>query len=382
MSAFYLHIPFCRQACRYCDFHFAVSLSYRDEMFQAMIREIKMRKSEFAGEKFSSIYFGGGTPSILMDSELATLMDAIFENYSFEVSPEVTFEANPDDISNKYVLQLQKRGINRLSLGVQSFRDNDLQIMRRSHNAGQALKAIRTAQDLGLTNINIDLMYGVPGLDLQAWITNLEQAFGSHVQHISAYHLTYEPGTVFDHWQKKGRLVPISEEAGVSQFGVLQSMSSAHGFIHYEISNFAREGFYSKHNTSYWKQVPYIGIGPSAHSFYGNTRKWNVSNNKRYISMIMNGDLQYSEQETLTPRDQFNEYLLTSLRTMWGIDLQTIHQRYGLNYVKYTEKIAGIFLQSGEMIKKGPNLSLTKKGIFVADFVVREFFLVKGQDEF
>jgi oxygen-independent coproporphyrinogen-3 oxidase len=248
--------------------------------------------------------------------------------------------------------------------------------MRRSHNAQQAIGAIRIAQDSGLTNINMDLIYGVPGMKLEDWHKNIEQTIDLDIKHISAYHLTFESGTVFDHWRKKGRLVPISDEEGLEQFGLLKDMTSEAGFIHYEISNFGKEGYFSKHNTSYWKQVPYIGIGPSAHSFFENTRKWNISNNKKYISMIMNNDPHYSEHEDLDTKDRYNEYLLTSLRTMWGIDLDEIQQRYGVNYVKYTQGVADLFLRTGELMKNGSKIRLTKKGIFLADYVVREFFIL------
>ena len=377
-AGFYIHIPFCRQACRYCDFHFSVSLQYINEMVSAMKKEMEMRKGIYRTLEFSTLYFGGGTPSVLDLEILHELIDHAFKRYEFSVDPEITLEANPDDLTKDYLKGLKQMGFNRLSIGIQSFNESDLVLMRRSHTVEQAIYAIKNAQDAGFSNINIDLIYGIPGLKLANWENNLNQAMDLNIQHISAYHLTFEPGTVFDLWKKKKRIIPVEDELSLAQFKILKEVTGRNRFIHYEISNFAKDGFYSKHNSLYWNQVPYIGIGPSAHSFLKNERRWNISHNKKYIEYLLHTDDKYYDTEELSKKDRYNEFVLTSLRTHKGIDLYRLGERFGDNYVKYTLDLANCFLEKGDLIRTKNNIFLSEKGIMISDFIMRELFILES----
>jgi oxygen-independent coproporphyrinogen-3 oxidase len=343
-------------------------------MVEAMRKEILLKKEYFKEYKFETLYFGGGTPSVLTTEELQKLKDAILENFSFKEKYEFTIEANPDDLNPGYLKELKAGGVNRLSIGIQSFIDRDLKLMRRSHDASQAFKAIRNAQETGIQNLNIDLIYGIPGQRFSEWEENLEKTFNLNIPHISAYHLSFEPGTVFDHWRKKGRISPVTDKSSIEQFRLLKKKTREKEFEHYEISNFAKPGYRSQHNMLYWKNIPYAGIGPSAHSFDGYRRFWNISHNKNYIEFIENGGVEYFENETLSTKDKYNEYILTGLRTTWGIDLTEIEARFGDNYVKYTLKIFEQEKKKKLVNKKGRNITLSAKGIFLADQVVRNFF--------
>ncbi|MGC9344202.1 MAG: radical SAM family heme chaperone HemW [Bacteroidales bacterium] len=376
MAGFYVHIPFCRQACRYCDFHFAVSLGYIPEMVEAMLAEIKHKKARFSPFTYETLYFGGGTPSVLSIEELSRLKEEILFHYSFNSSFEFTIEANPDDLTPEYLKQLKAAGVNRLSIGIQSFIDRDLDLMRRSHNAKQAFQAIKNAREEGITNLNMDLIYGIPGQSIEEWVRNLETAFELEVPHISAYNLSFEPGTVFDHWRKKGKIVPVPDKLSLEQFRILKRKMKEKKYEHYEISNFAKSGYRSHHNILYWKGVPYSGIGPSAHSFDGNKRFWNISHNKRYMELLKNGGDNYYESEELSKKDKYNEYILTGLRTIWGIDMDEIQQRFGDNYVKYTFEKAKIHKKKKLLKQRNQKITLSEKGIFLADYVVREFFMI------
>lgn len=376
LAGFYVHIPFCRQACRYCDFHFSVSLKYKSDIIDALIREIEHKKNIFRNLKFESLYFGGGTPSVLSIDEINRVIVKIHENFQFKDNHEFTFEANPDDLKPDYLEGLVEQGINRLSIGIQSFRDEDLILMRRSHNSRQAIESLINAKKKGISNINADLIYGIPGLTSGEWKSNLEKLFDLNIPHISAYHLTFEPGTVFDHWRKKGRISPINENISLKQFKILKSETTKNNFVHYEISNFGKKGFFSRHNILYWKQKPYVGIGPSAHSYDGNRRFWNVSNNKKYTEELQKNSGNYLEYEALTNDDRYNEYILTGLRTIWGIELNEIGRRFGDNYVKYTRKIIEEKIEAGLLIFDNNKIILSTEGIFLADQVVREFFRV------
>lgn len=375
-AGFYVHIPFCRQACRYCDFHFGVSLKYKSDMLKAMRAELKDKYELFAKEKFGTLYFGGGTPSVLNIEELEFLLDNIKSHFQFLPEAEISFEANPDDLTPEYLRGLKSAGIHRLSIGIQSFRKTDLELMRRSHTAEQAEEAVRNAKNAGFTDINADLIYGIPGLGTDDWKNNVCKLLDLEVQHISAYHLTYEPGTVFDHWRKKKRIIPVEEEDSLRQLKILKEETEKRGFQHYEISNFALPGFYSKHNTLYWKNQKYLGIGPSAHSYTGKKRIWNISSNKNYIEKLLKPESNYTEKEILSKKDQYNEYILTSLRTVWGIDLNEISTRFGDNYVKYTREIAKKHLDKNILSKSGDRMSIFNNGIFLCDRIIRDFIKV------
>lgn len=376
MAGFYVHIPFCRQACRYCDFYFTVSLKHKKELVEALIKEIKNKNNHFENHLFKTLYFGGGTPSVLNENDIHRIISEIKTHYNFDANAEITLEANPDDLSPSYLKGLKKQGVNRLSIGIQSFHNKDLELMRRSHNSEQALSSIKNAQDIGIDNINIDLIYGTPGMTLGEWQENLEKAISLNIPHISAYHLTYEAGTVFDHWRKKKKIIPIDEELSLDQLKHLIKRTEEEGFIHYEISNFAKEGFLSQHNQNYWKGIPYIGIGPAAHSYDGISRYWNISSLKKYIDESQKDSFKYSEYESLSLNDRYNEYIMISLRTMWGLEMDKIEQSFGKDYVKYTESTAKPLIEKNLLKKSGQNISISKQGIFLADQIIREFIRI------
>lgn len=373
MAGIYIHIPFCRKACRYCDFHFTVSLSQKKVMINAIAKEILLR-SEYTGkDQIKTVYFGGGTPSVLEQDELQLLMDAI-RRLNLSEDAEVSFEANPDDLKEEYLQMLANSGINRLSIGIQSFFGDDLVLMRRSHNVKQAYESIERACMMGFGNINIDLIYGIPGMDLKRWEKNIRIATEFNIPHLSAYHLTYEPGTVFDHWRKKGRLIPVYEEDSIEQFHLLRKIAGDFSYQHYEISNFAREGYISQHNVNYWKQVPYIGVGPSAHSYNGYSRRWNIASNKKYIENLMN-DKVYYEEETLNEDNLYNEYIMTSLRTIWGINKDFILEKFGQKRSGYFQEKVRQYIENKTIEKKLNDYSLTEKGMILADDIISALFI-------
>jgi oxygen-independent coproporphyrinogen III oxidase len=375
LAGIYIHIPFCRKACRYCDFHFTISLTHRKEVLSCIVQEIEERKHDLNDEMIETIYFGGGTPSILIPREIENILETIFRNHTVEKGVEISFEANPDDLNIEYLKNLKGQEINRLSIGMQSFIEKDLTLLRRSHTVEQSLNAVSDSIKAGFNNINIDLIYGIPGQDIIQWGKNIDTALGLGIQHISAYHLTFEPGTVFDHWRKKRRLSTVDEEQSLEQLEVLIEKTALKGFEHYEISNFAIPGFISKHNANYWRQVNYLGIGPSAHSYNRKTRRWNISNNLKYVQAIQNKGDKYYDYEELTPTDLYNEYILTSLRTVWGIDMTEIALKFGNDYVKYANEKAEKFLEGGKLEKNGIKIRLTNKGILISDYIIRDFIL-------
>jgi oxygen-independent coproporphyrinogen III oxidase len=377
VAGFYIHIPFCRKLCYYCDFHFTVSLKDKNRLVEALILEIQQRSNEYKDLVFDTIYFGGGTPSVLSIDEVSSIFNAIIKYYQISSNPEVTFESNPDDLSPEYLYNLKTYSlVNRLSIGVQSFNNKDLKLMNRRHTAKEAIESIERSREAGFNNINIDLIYGVPGMTLTTWLNNLQKFKKLELEHLSAYHLTIEPKTVFSHFQKKGKLFPITEKKSLKQFEILIRFAEENGYIHYEISNFAREGYYSKHNLAYWTGKSYLGIGPSAHSFKENERRWNVSNNTKYCDSILNNNGAYYDKETIDLRTSYNDYILTSLRTKWGSDQKFIREKYGEQISSHFINNARKFLKEGILIKKDENLILGKKGIFIADYVISELMKV------
>ncbi|PIR12648.1 MAG: coproporphyrinogen III oxidase [Flavobacteriales bacterium CG11_big_fil_rev_8_21_14_0_20_35_7] len=375
----YLHIPFCKQACYYCNFHFSTSLKRKDELLQALAKELLLRKYE-SQNPITSIYFGGGTPSLLRIDELNFLLDTIYQNYQVVNRPEITLEANPDDLNLAKIRALSKSRINRLSIGIQSFFDEDLKFMNRTHNATQALNCLENAVS-HFDNITVDLIYGIPNLTNQKWGENLLKVFNLGVKHVSAYALTVEPKTALANFINSGKYPPVDEALALEQFNHLVAETKKHDFIHYEISNFGKEGYFSKHNTAYWQGKNYLGIGPSAHSFNGSARSWNVSNNARYLIAIANNELP-SETEILTINNRFNETIMMGLRTIWGIDLKTIETQFGLEYHKRLLKQAQKHLSQGtlELINtensKAATLKITSKGLFLADGIAADLFVV------
>ena len=374
MAGIYIHIPFCKKICFYCDFYKILSPEDKSQYIKAIIREAEMRLTYISGENISTIYLGGGTPSVLSVKELDLLMKGIRNCFTIDEACETTIELNPDDINADYVKGLQDTGFNRISLGIQSWRDEDLRLLNRRHTAKQAEESLELVLKSGFSNVSIDLIYGIPGLDLEGWDNNLEKSFRFDIKHLSAYHLTIEQGTVFGKMKKEGHLKETEEEESINQFNTLVEKAEKNGFIHYEISNLGREGFFSGHNTNYWKQVGYIGLGPGAHSFNHYSRQWNIKDVKRYIKLVMNDEIFY-EREELSRKTKFNEYLMTSLRTMWGIDLDYVENAFEKEGYDYIINLSKKFKDYGLMIQNGNNLTLTNQGKMISDNIIAEFMM-------
>lgn len=373
MSGIYLHIPFCKQACHYCDFHFSTVMKTKTALLKAMKKEIELQK-DYLTTPLLSIYFGGGTPSILSVGEIKSMLDELEKHHRIEPDAEITLEANPDDLSPLKLKELMAAGINRLSIGVQSFFNEDLLFMNRAHDARQALTSIRTAQEAGIENISIDLIYGMPTLSDKNWRSNLRQVIELDVPHVSAYCLIVEPKTALAHFIRKGISPDVDEERSNRQFSILMDEMKAANFIHYEISNFAKEGFISRHNSNYWLGKKYLGIGPSAHSYNGETRRWNVANNNEYIRSIEKGE-PCCQTETLSSFTKYNEYIMTSLRTIWGCDLDYILTHFKEEALTHCQKEAASYIKSGMINRKDNKLNLTRKGLFIADRIASDLFL-------
>lgn len=378
MSGIYLHIPFCKQACHYCDFHFSTSMRRKEEMLTAMEREIRMRKDEFAKADqpqtaVQTIYFGGGTPSLLDPREIEHMISCIEGNFEVDSNAEITLEVNPDDLEADRIAELSKTPVNRLSLGIQSFRDQDLEFMNRAHDQNQALASLETACNY-FDNVSIDLIYGIPELDVDAWKTNLQRAFEFPIQHISSYALTVEPKTALDHFIRTGKCEAPDEEQTRIHFEILMEESAKQDFIHYEVSNFAKTGYFSRHNTSYWQGKHYLGIGPSAHSYAGSTRSWNVANNAKYLKGIEEG-VPDREFETLSETDRMNEMIMTGLRTRWGISLESFEGQFGLRHLKKLKERSDRFLGQGLLETESGRLRATKAGFFLIDGIASDLFL-------
>ena len=322
MAGIYLHIPFCKKICYYCDFYRSRDLSLKGPFLEALKKEMRMRSREGEGELFETVYFGGGTPSVLSAGEVGKILQTLRQYFNIDGQAEITFEANPEDIDRQYAADLRRTGVNRISIGCQSFRDGDLQLMHRRHDAGRAVKAVEDAAAAGFDNISVDLIYGIPQLAPEEWKNNLFTALQLPVNHLSAYLLTFEEGTVFGQWLKKGKIQLPAEETVIEQYRDLVEITREKGFIHYEISNFGKKGFFSKHNLLYWSRKKYLGFGPSAHSYDLRTRQWNVSDLKKYTGCA--GGDGCREKEVLNLKDRYNDYVLTSLRTMWGAEREFI----------------------------------------------------------
>ncbi|MEF3077829.1 radical SAM family heme chaperone HemW [Winogradskyella poriferorum] len=372
MAGIYIHIPFCKQACYYCDFHFSTSLKKKDELVSALAKELQLRKDEIKDIEVQTIYFGGGTPSLLMNDELQLLIDAVYENYKVAENPEITLEANPDDLSKTRILELSKSPINRLSIGIQSFFEHDLKLMNRAHNAEEAKECLSIATQY-FDNISIDLIYGIQGASNTQWLQNIDIALSYNVPHISSYALTVEPKTALASFIKKGIIDDVNDEQAHEQFHLLKDKLEASDFIHYELSNFGKEGYFSKNNSAYWQGKPYIGIGPSAHSFNGKQRGWNVRNNTKYIEAIQQNELPI-EIETLTTTDRYNEYIMTGLRTIWGVSLDKVERDFGKTYKDYLKEQAETFINQHLLYIDNKHIRVTKKGQFLSDGIASELF--------
>ena len=374
MSGIYIHIPFCKQACNYCDFHFSTSLKKKDEMVLALAKEITMRKNEFVNNVIETIYFGGGTPSRLTINDLKLLMDAVFDNYSISENPEITLEANPDDLSEEYLISLKQLGINRLSIGIQSFFEDDLQMMNRAHNSAEAKKCLEIATKY-FDNISVDLIYGIPNMSNDKWKQNIETALSFGIPHISSYALTVESKTALDKLIQKGQIAEPKDEVASEHFMILVETLEANGFVHYELSNFGKPDYFSRNNSAYWLGKKYIGIGPSAHSYDGISRSWNIANNSLYLKNIQEDKLP-NETEKLSVADRYNEYIMTGLRTIWGVSLGRIQSEFGQKYLDYLMKQSQKFLNDDLLFIENDILKPTKKGKFLTDGIASDLFIL------
>lgn len=370
----YIHIPFCKQACHYCDFHFSTSLKKKDDLVKALTRELELRKDEFKNTSVATIYFGGGTPSLLSNTELKFIIDSVYKHYQVSENPEITLEANPDDLSEKRIQELSKTPINRLSIGIQSFFEADLKLMNRAHNAQEAKACLEEATK-HFDNISLDLIYGIPNASNAQWIENIEIALSYNIPHISSYALTVEPKTALASFIKKGMIEDVDDEQAHEQFHILKDKLEAAGFVHYELSNFGKDGYFSKNNSAYWQGKSYIGIGPSAHSFNGTQRGWNVSNNSKYIKAITQNELPL-EIETLTLTDRYNEYVMTGLRTIWGVSLDKVEKDFGMVFRTYLIEQSKIFINQQLLYIEVAHLHVTKKGQFLSDGIASELFKI------
>jgi len=370
----YLHIPFCRQACHYCDFHFSTNTSNKRAVVEAIAKEIILRKDYLPKENIETIYFGGGTPSMLEEAELDLLLDTINQHFVVAKDAEITLEANPDDLQKEKLQQFYSAGINRLSIGIQSFHEPHLKFLNRIHSAGEGEICVKTAQEVGIRNISIDLIYAIPAPDHGILMEDIQKAFALDISHISAYCLTIEPQTAFGSWLKKKKIQPIDEEYAAQQFEILVKTLAKNGYEQYEISNFARNGHYSQHNSSYWKQRPYLGVGPSAHSYNGVSREYNVSNNARYVEAIRTQIIP-ATLETLSPADQTNEYLLTGLRTKWGVNKDKLENLSGRSFRSTHQADLEEMMRRNWITEDSDNWYLTDAGKLFADRIASDLFI-------
>ncbi len=372
MAGIYIHIPFCKQACHYCDFHFSTSQKNRGAVVKALAQEIELQKSYLDNALIETIYFGGGTPSVLDTGEINFLLETMAKHHQVSPGAEITLEANPDDLNHDKVLQLRQTAINRFSIGVQSFFDEDLVWMNRAHRSAEAEDSIKRVQDVGFENITADLIYGYPLLSADKWERNLNTLFSLNIPHLSAYSMTVEPRTALAAQIKKKQTLPVNDQQSAEQFVYLMHRMQEQGFEHYEISNFGKPGKHSQHNSNYWKGVPYVGIGPSAHSFNGDARQWNVANNALYLKSLSENNIP-AELETLTTENRLNEYIMTSVRTMWGLSLEKLESiEKGTSTTLEME--AQYFINKGWLTKREQVLTLTPAGKLYADHIAAELF--------
>lgn len=376
MAGIYIHIPFCKQACHYCDFHFSTNTSRKTEMVQAIVRELQLQKDYLGDELVNTIYFGGGTPSLLSEAELQLLLETLYQHFSITEHAELTLEANPDDLHADKLKMLYKAGINRLSIGIQSFYEPHLKFLNRAHNAMEASRCVQLAQDSGFNNISIDLIYAIPSENHQIWENDLARAIALQPQHISSYCLTIEEKTVFGNWLRKGKLNEVGENYAAEQFEMLLSTLKANGYEQYEISNFCLPDFHSHHNSNYWCREPYLGAGPGAHSYDGQSRQFNISNNSIYLKSLAEDEIP-AEQEMLSPQDQINEYIMTGLRTKWGCDLQKIKDEYNYDLFLKNKSYLNNLLAEGKISMQDQHLILTDSGKLLADRIASDLFAVQ-----
>ncbi|WP_029904593.1 radical SAM family heme chaperone HemW [Prevotella sp. 10(H)] len=375
MAGIYIHVPFCKTRCIYCNFYTRTDMSPKDDYVFAICLEIELRKDYLSGEIIKTIYFGGGTPSQLSYDNFRQIFAAIADNFEIASNAEITLEANPDDLDSVYIETLKQLPFNRLSIGIQSFDDNELRFLKRRHSAAKAIEAVKRCQSAGYNNISIDLMYGLPNQTMEIWNKNLEQAIALGIQHISSYHLIYEEGTRLYKLFKTGEVKPVDEDLSVEMFSVMIDKLGEAGFEHYEISNFAKDGLYSKHNSSYWLGEKYLGLGPAAHSYDGRNRAWNIASISKYIKGIGQGSLDL-ETEFLDDNTRYNDFILTGMRTMWGVDLTELEKRYGTDKKNYCLKNVRKYIDDGFVTNDNNILKLTRKGIFISDGIMSDLMWV------
>lgn len=369
MAGIYIHIPFCKTRCIYCDFYSTTRSELKSQYIRALCRELTERKEYLKGEAVETIYFGGGTPSQLSEEDFKEVFKTIEQVYGMREATEITLEANPDDLTEEYIGMLHTLPFNRISMGIQTFDDATLQLLNRRHNATQAIEAVKRCRQAGFQNISIDLIYGLPGETEQRWAQDLQQAVSLDVEHISAYHLIYEEGTPLYKMLQQHSVSQVDEDSSLNFFSTLIDTLSAAGYEHYEISNFCKPGMYSRHNTSYWQGILYLGCGPSAHSFDGGSREWNVASLNQYLSSVAQGQRQH-ETEQLDTRTRYNEYIITGLRTMWGISTEELKKKFGDRLSKYCLEQARSYLENGKLELHNDRLKLTREGIFISDGIM------------
>jgi oxygen-independent coproporphyrinogen-3 oxidase len=372
MAGIYLHIPFCKQACHYCDFHFSTSLKYKDDMLRALVKELHLQKDYLQGQTIETIYFGGGTPSILPATDINLLLDTITQLHTVSANAEITLEANPDDLDKTKIQELRQTPVNRFSIGIQSFFDDDLVWMNRVHRGQEAEASVKRAQDAGFENITVDLIYGYPLLTDAKWKQNLDKVFELEVPHVSSYSMTVEPQTALASFIRNRKQPPMNEQQSAGQFSYLMEAMQTRGFEHYEISNFCKPGHYSRHNSNYWRGVSYLGIGPSAHSYNGRARQWNIANNSKYIQSVF-ADKLPAEIEELTEANRLNEYIMTSLRTSWGLDLEVLNH-IAAGTATLLSKTAVPYFEKGWITQNQNIITLTQTGKLYADHIAAELF--------
>ena len=372
MAGIYIHTPFCTQMCYYCDFFSSASLTQKKIILSAIIHELELRRDYLGDSSIDTIYIGGGTPSVYSAEDLQSMINKIGTLWNISNIKEITMEANPDDLTPDYLLKLKDSSINRLSIGIQSFDDDLLKFMNRRHNGIEAVNVVKSAQRVGFDNITIDLMYGIHGMSNDMWINTIKQALDLGVQHISAYHLTIEPKTVFGIREKRGELTPVDESVGAEQYDILHNMLEAAGFDHYEVSNFAKRDFRAKHNSSYWSGSKYLGVGPSAHSFNGDSREWNISSLDGYLKGYADGSS--LEQEILSDIDIQNEYVMTRFRTKEGISLKDFTNKFGLEELGRIETVANIEINNGRLIEENGFYKIPTSKFLISDSVICNFF--------
>lgn len=374
MSGIYIHIPFCKQACHYCDFHFSTSLKKKSELVSALQNELVLRKNELPNEPIKTIYFGGGTPSLLNLEELTAIFKTIYTEFTIAENPEITLEANPDDLSEEKINELANSKINRLSIGVQSFFEEDLKLMNRAHNAEEALNSIKLARSK-FDNISVDLIYGIPGMSNERWQKNIQILLDLDIPHISSYALTVELNTALQKFIEKGKIKPVDDAAAAQHFETLRTVLKNAGFEHYEFSNYGKPGYFSQNNTAYWLGKPYLGIGPSAHSYDGNSRKWNIANNTLYIKAIERSELPL-EVEELSITDRYNEYIMTRLRTYFGVDLVEVESEFGKEYLEYLKEQSVVLFEKELLRIENDVMHITEKGTFLSDGIAADLFYI------